>query len=461
VKHGWRDLAAASLDSFEAEAKRVRAAAVDAYRHAAALRFTTSEERKHEELGRHALAGAYRIASVQPLSVALTTGAYETLLTPLPMNQGAGPEAVEKRAQEAGAAAELEFRAARLAFKRARPALVRGYRRAGLAVESHTRTAGGKLRNTEGLTPEALSLTSQQSAKRCETRQVLLRCSCRDGWKVAAKGCGSADCVLCADEVAARRARRARQRVAEVRPELPERRASWCTRQGDPVHYVTLTVPPELRARYVDPAAWRELARLAWRILQRQHGMVFACEATHPVGDKGAERAELDGDPCTFAPHLNFLAVQRRGWRWTLDLPALRSAWAEALGWTGPHAVQVRVELHFPQSQREEDRKAWAHVTRYVLRPFPGWQAWLPSLRWFGKFPRGIDYTCTCPACKAQFAIVATGDAAMALYYARAAALGIDLRALLLPRRETPQPSEEAPWVKQGNTAIAAIRGTL
>jgi hypothetical protein len=213
-----------------------------------------------------------------------------------------------------------------------------------------------------------------------------------------------------------------RQRVAEVRPELVDRRE-----QGLPVHYLTFTVPPALRARYTDRKEWLALAREAFRILRR-HGMACAVEATHPVGDKAAEAVELDGDACTFHPHLNFLAVQRKGWRYKLDVHELREQWAEALGIDSPSSLPFpHVEIHWPQSARDRDKAAWAHVTRYVLRPFAGWQAWLPSVRWFGAYPKGVDYTCKCPTCRRTFDIVAAGDQARAIYYARATELGLDL----------------------------------
>lgn len=402
MNHGWRDLAATRLAEHE---EAVQAASRAAY----AARMDQAALRCEEKTNAH----------------------HEALLC----------------AEEAAA----ELRTARDRWTRARPATVRAYKRAGLDVHAHTRVAAGKLRGDLPSSPEALSSTSEQSAKRCQTTPLLVRCGC--GWQKIETGCGSADCVDCADKVAARRARRARQRIEVARPALPElgRTPAYAAKQGQPVHYVVLTLPPELRAGYLDPVAWRELGRKAWRMLRR-FGFAFAIEATHPVGDKASEAAlEGDGDPAVFAPHLNFLAVQRAGFRWTLDLDALRAEWATVLGWRGPHAVQLHVQLFFPGSQREEDKRAWAHATRYALRPFPGWQAWLPSVRWFGRYPH-VEYTCTCPHCRTAFAVVAAGDHAAALYFARAAELGIDLhqhgladlRPVVLSRCEPPPPPEDA-----------------
>jgi hypothetical protein len=168
-----------------------------------------------------------------------------------------------------------------------------------------------------------------------------------------------------------------------------------------------LTLPPLDRRRFASPAAWRKLARKAWRVLKRDFGGVFGVEATHPVGDAGEKMHADAGEvsPDVFHPHLNFLWVRSTYWG-QIDLDLLRRRWAEILGLAEGEPVSVY------HGFRRQGGKL-AHTVRYATRTFPGWGFWLPSMRWYGKFPKNKpDEEKLCKHCGEPFRVVARGATA-------------------------------------------------
>jgi hypothetical protein len=216
-------------------------------------------------------------------------------------------------------------------------------------------------------------LKLRQSTRTCEPKWYVYACGCSK--KLVKSGCMHRDCLTCEDQVGARRASRCRWRLD-------------AGREGRPVLYTVLTVPPELRARYADPAVWRSACRRAWKVLRKQFGAEYGLEASHPAGE----------DLEVFHPHANFLWVQRPGFRPFLDVAALRRAWARILGYDGEVVVYHRYA---------DAPGKIAHWARYVTRTFPGWSWWTPSVRWYGAFPRELpDREVVCPGCGQPFRFV-------------------------------------------------------
>jgi len=264
-----------------------------------------------------------------------------------------------------------------------------------------------------------LILTGRQSVKGCTPQSELVRCGCR--WRKVQSCCMDRDCTECAAEVGRRRAKRVLERLRRGLPEA-----------SHPVAYTVLTVPPAERRRFVEPAAWRALARKAWRVLRRDFGALFGVEATHPVGDAGEKMHVEAGEasPDVFHPHLNFLWVRATYWG-QIDLDLLRRRWAAILG-VGDAPVSVYHGFR-------HDGGKLQHTVRYATRTFPGWGFWLPSMRWYGKFPKSApaEPKC-CDACGELFRVVARG--------ATADQLAAQWTAAGLPAGERVRKGRAPPW---------------
>lgn len=394
MRHGYRDTVAAVLDAREAAVRAARASAS-----AAALELGQLQGRRSDELA-PAAADAANLA-----------------------------ERELRRAHR-----ELGF------YRMARPVLatkrkVRDHkgRTREVVVPSHLRSRVRKLRHDPaGMTPSILSSTTQQSVKRCVPTTVLAECGCGSG--LISRGCGSTDCVDCADAVAARRSKRTRARLESA------------LRGDQRVLRVILTIPPELRERFVDPAAWRELGRRAFKMLSSVARLRFAVEATHPVGDGDhhqAGGAEVDGAPChEFHPHFNFIGVQLAGSMEFVAWDKLRAAWARVLGLPPARTPQVHGEWFRPravefsrgaESVAEAAVADWRHAARYTVRPFPGWSAWAPPVRWFGEYPTGVEAPSYCPTCGVEVACCGVGATALRRYSSILEARGLDPWACGIP----------------------------
>ena len=257
---------------------------------------------------------------------------------------------------------------------------------------------------------QGLMLTQQQSVRGCEPTVELVRCGCK--WRKVQSGCMDRDCSECKAAVGRRRAARVGARLSEGCPKDARGRMY-------PLCYTVLTVPPELRERFANPKAWRGLGRRAWKVLKRQFGGVFGVEATHPVGDEKApdHRAAGETEAGGFHPHLNFLWV-RSTYHGEIDTDKLRAAWAEILG-VELDRSNVWHEFRTGEVQR-------AHCVRYVTRSFPGWSFWLPSLRWYGKYPKKPKAKeCRCDKCGERFRTVARGAVDVAAFAARFTLAGL------------------------------------
>jgi hypothetical protein len=170
-----------------------------------------------------------------------------------------------------------------------------------------------------------------------------------------------------------------------------------------------LTMPPELRDRYVRGEAWRKLRKKVWHLFRDEFGAAWACITTHPVGDE---------NPTVFHPHLNVLWMRRTpgpGMMPAEELERLRARWGDVVGAERP----TDVHGSFVQSH---DRKRLRHRARYYARVFVGWgrsSQWVPkAVQWYGDFVRGTVPICKCPTCEGTFELLSMGDDAVSLYRA-------------------------------------------
>jgi len=237
-----------------------------------------------------------------------------------------------------------------------------GYTPAGLPAfcDSHQGEPGGagspfSLCGGPGAEPPVI-LNLRQTATSCEPKYLVIECSC--GPTLVKSGCMRKDCEECADAVGLRRSGRVYDRLQKGA-------------EGRSVLYTVLTVPPDLRGRFVSTDKWRKALRKIWKTMKASFGALYGVENSHPTG----ENLEV------FAPHANFLWVQRPGFRPYIDVDELRAAWASIIGAEGP------VDVHH-QYVPSGDVKKVAHRCRYSTRSFPGWGWWIPSMRWYGTYPR-------------------------------------------------------------------------
>jgi hypothetical protein len=158
---------------------------------------------------------------------------------------------------------------------------------------------------------------------------------------------------------------------------------------GGIVCYTVMTIPVEIRERFLDPKAWARVRRSAARLLKRL-GMLYGVEVSHPVGDR---------DPEAFHPHLNWLWRPRPGSRGFVDVERLRQAWASIL------RVNVADVYHRYSAAAGKIR----HWCRYVSRLFPGLHGWTGPVRWFGAFPKRRNTSeNVCPECGCHYRYLGT-----------------------------------------------------
>jgi len=163
---------------------------------------------------------------------------------------------------------------------------------------------------------------------------------------------------------------------------------------GFNVIYTVFTVPPDSREGFFfNKSAWQKVRKKAWRILKDNFGAKYGVEATHPAGDKNS---------LTFHPHLNFIWIQRAGFRPFIDVNLLRNKWSEALS-------LEKSEVH---SQYTSKIARVVHWCKYVTRTFPGTHEWTGPMRWYGQYPKiPRPSECGCEECGQKFHVIGWIDA--------------------------------------------------
>ncbi|MBA7650330.1 hypothetical protein ES703_58133 [subsurface metagenome] len=222
--------------------------------------------------------------------------------------------------------------------------------------------------------------------KECSPKYMVLQCSC--GRRIVPSTCMGLDCEICHPYVGQRRANSVLRRL--LGSTLYQKRQHW----SRAVIYTVFTVPPAIRERfYFEKAAWQKVRKKAWRILKTHFGGRFGVEATHPSGDSNTGR---------FHPHLNFLWIQRDGYRPFLDIKLLRYEWARVL-------KTLSVDVY---SQYSNDVVQIIHWVKYVARTFPGSHKWTGPLRWYGNYPKMVKpHDVGCCDCKQRFTLIGWIDA--------------------------------------------------
>ena len=221
---------------------------------------------------------------------------------------------------------------------------------------------------------------------RCDPKYIVLQCNC--GRTIVPSSCMSLDCVACKDQVGKRRAQ------SVIRRLIGQGYGQKHRFNRTTVIYTVLTIPKQIRDKfYSQPKEWRKVRKKVWYVLKNYFGGKYGVEATHPVGDK---------DKKTFHPHLNFLWVQRRGFRPFIDVARLRHEWEKIL----------KVDQADVYSQYTTHIRRIIHWAKYVTRTFPGTHAWTGPLRWFGRYPKvKITRECYCSECQARFRVIGFLDA--------------------------------------------------
>ena len=200
------------------------------------------------------------------------------------------------------------------------------------------------------------------SVRECNPKFIVLKCSC--GRKIVRSTCMTKKCTTCKDVLGERRAQAALLRFDETRLRYQQERKTFT------MLYTDFTIPPILRQNFVIPAQWQKLRTAVWEILRNQFGAEYALEATHPISEK---------HPGVFHPHLNFLWIQRLGFKPFLNVDKLADAFRDALNYKGV------VNLHHDYSSKTARIVHWVN---YVTRIFPEYADWAGQLRWYGRYPR-------------------------------------------------------------------------
>lgn len=236
----------------------------------------------------------------------------------------------------------------------------------------------------------------------CTPKYIVLACQCSR--KIVPSTCMGLDCKSCSDYVGKRRANSVLRRL------LGHEYFHGHGNRRKTVIYTIFTVPECIRQRYYfDEKEWQKVRRKAWSILKKRFGALYGVEATHPVGDLDASH---------FHPHLNFLWVQRKGWRPFLDVDVLRLEWAKVLGVS-------TVDVH---SQYSGHIGRIIHWANYVTRTFPGTHQWTGPMRWYGKYPRIKElHQEVCPDCGCSYHVIGWIDARLVdEYYETGILMGRD-----------------------------------
>jgi len=173
--------------------------------------------------------------------------------------------------------------------------------------------------------------------------------------------------------------------------------------------YTIFTVPKAIREQYLDKAEWQKARKRVWTLLKEYFGALYGVEVTHPIGDK---------DRKNFHPHLNFLWVQKSGFKPFIDVDLLRKKWGEVL----------KVDISDVYSQYTTKVARIVHWIKYVTRTFPGTHKWTGSMRWYGKYPKEkvpVEYVCNECGCHFRLIGYVSGED-VDNWYKRGILLGID-----------------------------------
>ena len=228
-----------------------------------------------------------------------------------------------------------------------------------------------------------LDLTANLIVKKeCGGRWISIKCLCDNGKTRPQKigGCMAEDCISCSSAINYRRFTRSLKRF----------KAKGYDR---PLMYTVFTVPPgKLREKALNLATWKYWVKSIMDIMKENYGLEYALVSYHPAG----KNEEI------FHPHLNIVWIQKRGLLHKLDLESLRYFWAKII-----KAKDGIVVIYHEWAKHELQK---IHIINYVVRPFPGWKWWRgPSIRWYGKYPRGVDCDpgeWICPVCGEPIEIV-------------------------------------------------------
>lgn len=216
-------------------------------------------------------------------------------------------------------------------------------------------------------------------APQCERSWRVMACSCKA--TVYESGCNKRSCRSCEKHLRLRRALAIRDRFESVRA-------------GRPVIYTIFTVPISHRAKAADPKTWARWRRAIWKWLKKNCGGLFAVERTDPAGDT---------DPSRWHPHMNFLWMQRDGFRPFLDVEKLGAAWA---------AVIAADVVNCWTAYSSNKGKLW-HWYSYMGRTWPDWVDALKEahkrVNWFGSYPKKKPKETTCQNCGDSYVFVKCG----------------------------------------------------
>ena len=225
-----------------------------------------------------------------------------------------------------------------------------------------------------------LELTAKIVVKReCGGQWISVKCSCDNGKhrKLKVGGCMSEDCVSCTESVNYRRFSRAFLRFKAKDYDKP----IMCT---------NFTIPEELRKKALNIATWRYWVKCLIKKMKENYGFSWGLVSSHPTGE----------NKDVFHPHINILWIQKKGFRHKLDLDRLRVEWKHII------RAKNQVVIYHEWVKKEGEK---IHKINYVVRPFPGWKWWRgTSVRWYGVYPRGIDYKkdWVCPECGEKIEII-------------------------------------------------------
>ncbi len=214
----------------------------------------------------------------------------------------------------------------------------------------------------------------------CTPKFITMECHCNR--YVVASSCMSLICPYCKKFVNKRRSASIFRRLVDQSMKRSDRHKIRS------VIYTVFTVPEDQRHKYIDPKAWQKIRKKVWQILKSNFGGLYGVEVSHPVGDK---------DENKFHPHFNFLWIQRDGYRPFLDVDKLRFHWGKVLN------VPV-ADVYSRYSNNVRKIKHWCS---YVSRVFVGLHKWAGSVRWYGKYPRGIaKVERRCADCGGRFKMI-------------------------------------------------------
>lgn len=226
---------------------------------------------------------------------------------------------------------------------------------------------------------------------KCDPKFIVLGCNCpvdltkpKLGNKrhIVPSACMSLDCEHCWSHVSWRRANMIFYRL------LSPHTGQTKSYRTPTVIYTIFTLPEGLRKKFLNKKYWQYIRVKAWAILRDKFGAKFGVEASHPTGDQ---------EEFNFQPHMNFLWIQKPGFKPFLDKEKLWKAWGKVL-----HQDEARVWSQY--SDRLKRIRDWAW---YVGRSFPGTHEWTGSMRWYGTYPKQkqLEHT-TCAECGSRYKLI-------------------------------------------------------